>query len=91
LAVWEQAGAVASDKPEHNTHIGEGWLKQLPPGPAGTPFEVVFHMTEMGLLQVHAREETSGSEVRFEIQIGGLDETEVMRATEMVAGYEVSG
>jgi molecular chaperone DnaK (HSP70) len=91
LKVWEQAGAEASDKPEHNTHIGEGRLEPLPEGPAGTPFEVVFHMTEMGLLQVHAREEKSGSEVRFEIQIGGLDETEVARATGVVAQYEVNG
>jgi molecular chaperone DnaK len=91
LEVWEQAGAEASDKPEHNTHIGEGRLEPLPAGPAGTPFEVVFHMTEMGLLQVHAREERSGSEVRFEIQIGGLDETEVTRATDVVAQYEVNG
>jgi molecular chaperone DnaK len=91
LEVWEQAGAVASDKPEHNTHIGEGRLEELPAGPAGTPFEVVFHMTEMGLLRVHAREETSGSEVRFEIQIGRLDEAEVMRATDVVARYEVNG
>ena len=56
LEVWEQAGAIASDEPEHNTHIGEGRLRDLPRRPAGTPFEVVFHMTETGLLQVHARE-----------------------------------
>ena len=37
LEVWEQAGAVASDQPEHNTHIGEGRLEQLPPGPQGHP------------------------------------------------------
>lgn len=91
LEVWEQAGAVASDKLEHNTHIGEGRLEPLPPGPAGTPFQVVFHMTETGMLQVHAWEENSGQEVRFEIQIGGLDETEVKRATDAVARYEVNG
>lgn len=48
-------------------------------------------MTETGLLQVHAREERSEREVRFEIQIGGLDETEVQQATAAVARYEVSG
>ena len=48
-------------------------------------------MTEMGLLQVHGREPGSGSEVRFEIQIGSLDEAETRRATEIVDGYEVSG
>ena len=91
LEVWEQAGEVASEKLEHNTHIGEGRLEELPPRPAGKPFLVVFHMTETGLLQVHAREERSEREVRFEIQIGGLDETEVQQATAAVARYEVSG
>jgi molecular chaperone DnaK len=91
LEVWEQAGEVASEKLEHNTHIGEGRLEELPPGPAGKPFLVVFHMTETGLLQVHAWEERSKGEVRFEIQIGGLDETEVRLATAAVARYEVSG
>jgi molecular chaperone DnaK (HSP70) len=91
LEVWEQAGAVASENPEHNTHIGRGRLEELPPGPAGMPFEVVFHMTETGLLQVHAREERSKREVRFEIQIGRLNETEVQQATAAVARYEVNG
>ena len=63
----------------------------LPPRPAGAPFQVVFHMTEMGLLKVHGREPGSGSEVRFEIQIGGLDEDETRRATEIVGGYGMSG
>jgi molecular chaperone DnaK (HSP70) len=91
LEVWEQAGAVASENPEHNTHIGQGRLEELPPGPAGMPFEVVFHMTETGLLQVHAWEERSKREVRFEIQIGRLNETEVQQATAAVARYEVNG
>ena len=79
LEVWEQAGAVASEELEHNTHIGEGLLSDLPPRPAGAPFQVVFHMTETGLLQVHGREADSGQEVRFEIQIG-LDEAQVRAA-----------
>ena len=91
LQVWEQAGSVASEELEHNTHIGEGLLTDLPRRPAGAPFQVVFHMTETGLLQVHAWETDSGQEVRFEIQIGGLDEAEVRQATAAVARYEVSG
>lgn len=91
LNVWEQAGAVASENREHNTHIGQGRLEGIPSGPAGMPFEVVFHMTETGLLQVHAWEERSKREARFEIQIGGLDETEVQEASEVVARYEVNG
>ena len=91
LEVWEQAGSVASEELEHNTHIGEGLLTDLPPRPAGAPFQVVFHMTEMGLLKVHGREADSGREVRFEIQIGGLDEADVRKAANAVARYEVSG
>ena len=91
LEVWEQAGSIASEELKHNTHIGEGILADLPRRPAGAPFQVVFHMTETGLLKVHSREADSGREVRFEIQIGGLDETEVQKATAAVARYEVSG
>jgi molecular chaperone DnaK len=91
LEVWEQAGSVASEEVEHNAHIGEGMLTQLPARPAGAPFEVIFHMTETGLLKVHGREARSGREVRFEIQIGGLDEEQVREAASAVARYEVSG
>jgi len=91
LEVWEQAGSVASEELEHNTHIGEGVLADLPSRPAHAPFEVVFHMTEMGLLKVHGYEAGSGREVRFEIQIGGMDETKVRQAAAAVARYEVSG
>jgi hypothetical protein len=66
-------------------------LTQLPLRPAGAPFDVIFHMTETGLLKIHGREARSGREVRFEIQIGGLDEEQMRRAATAVARYEVSG
>ena len=91
LEVWEQAGSVASDDLAHNTHIGDGMLSDLPPRPAGAAFEVTFHMTETGLLKVHGREPGSRREVRFEIQIGGMDEAEVREATTAVGRYQVSG
>jgi molecular chaperone DnaK len=91
LEVWEQAGSIASEELEHNTHIGEGVLRDLPSKPAGAPFQVDFHMSETGLLTVHGQEAGSGQEVRFEIQIGRLDETEVRQAADAVARYEVSG
>ncbi|MDN3353867.1 Hsp70 family protein [Actinomadura sp. DC4] len=91
LEVWEQAGSVASDELAHNTHIGDGMLTDLPLRPAGAPFEVTFFMNPTGLLKVHGREAGSGREVRFEIQIGGLEEAEVREATSAVARYEVSG
>ena len=94
LEVWEQAGSVASEELEHNTHIGEGLLSDLPPRPAGAPFQVVFHMTETGLLKVHGWDADSGREVRFEIQIGGLDEAEVRRGLQRggpLRGERISG
>jgi len=91
LEVWEQAGAVASENLEHNVFVGKGLLEDLPPRPAGAPFQVVFHMTETGLLKVHGWEPESGSEVRFEIQIGRLDESQVRAAASQVTGYDVSG
>jgi molecular chaperone DnaK (HSP70) len=89
--VWDQAGAIASEELEHNHHIGEGTLQDLPPRPAGAPFQVVFHMTETGLLTVRAWEEESRREIRFDIQIGNLDETQVQQATTAVARLEVNG
>jgi hypothetical protein len=48
-------------------------------------------MNETGLLKVHSWEADSGRDVRFEIQIGGMDEAEVRKATSAVARYQVSG
>jgi molecular chaperone DnaK len=90
LEVWEQAGSVASPEVEHNTLIAQAVLGNLPPLPVGTPIEVVFHMTETGLLTVHGREVGSGREVRFETQVGALNETEVQYAKSAVASYAVS-
>jgi molecular chaperone DnaK len=91
IEVWEQAGAIASEELEHNAFVGKGTLTDLPPRPAGAPFQVVFQMTETGLLTVHGWEPRSGSEVRFEIQIGGLDEELTQQATSKVTSYDVSG
>ena len=80
LEVWEQAGSISTEEFEHNTHVGDAVFMDLPPRPAGTLFEIVFHMTETGLLKVHCREVGSGREVRCEIHIGGVDETETRHA-----------
>jgi molecular chaperone DnaK len=91
LEVWEQAGEMPSKELEHNAFIGEGTLTDLPPRPAGAPFQVVFHMTDTGLLKVHGWEPSSGSEVRFEIQIGRMDEEQTRQAASTVTHYDVSG
>jgi molecular chaperone DnaK len=92
IEVWEQAGPLESEDPSDNRRIGEGMLKNIPPRlPAGTPIEVTFFMSETGLLSVHATEPGSGSDVRFDLQIGDLDQAGMAKARESVARYHVSG
>jgi hypothetical protein len=40
---------------------------------------------------VHGEEKSSGRQVRFEIQIGGLTDAEVREAEKTVSRYAVSG
>jgi molecular chaperone DnaK len=90
IEVWEQAGAVASPELEHNTLIGEGLISQLPPLPARSPVDVTFIMDELGTLRVHAVERSTRRDLHIELQIGGLDETEVAEARNAVARYTLS-
>jgi molecular chaperone DnaK len=92
IEVWEQAGPDESEDLSANRKVGEGLLRNLPARlPAGTPFEITFFMSETGLLTVHAREPHSGREVRFDLQIGGFDNTRFDQARRSVAGYQVRG
>ncbi|MGH3187307.1 MAG: Hsp70 family protein [Streptosporangiaceae bacterium] len=92
IEVWEQSGPVESEDPADNRKIGEGLLKHLPPRlPAQTPIEVTFLMSATGLLTVHAREPGSGSDLRFDLQIGDLDQAGLDQARRSVASYQVSG
>jgi len=91
LEIWEQAGQIPSEELEHNTHIGYAVLRDLPPRPAGTRFEVAAHMTESGLLQIRGREAGSGREVAFEIQTSDRSETRLRETARAVARYEGAG
>ena len=92
IEVWEQAGPEESEDLANNRKVGSGLLRHLPARlPAGTPFEITFFISETGLLTVHAREPSSGREVRFDLQIGGLDNARFDEARRSVAGYEVRG
>ena len=91
IEVWEQAGSVESADLADNRKIGEGMLKNMPARlPARTPIEVTFFMSDTGLLSVHAREPNSGSEHRFDLQIGDLDQAGLDKARKSVARYHVS-
>ena len=48
-------------------------------------------MSETGTLTVHAIEPSSGAEVRFELQIGGMDAAAVQAARTDIARHEVQG
>lgn len=92
IEVWEQAGPVESPDLSDNRKIGEGVLRNLPARlPPRTPIEVTFFMSETGLLTVHATEPRSGTDLRFDLQIGNLDQAGMDQARKSVDGYDVSG
>lgn len=90
IEVWEQQGAVESEELADNAYVGRGRLRSLIGLPAGSPIEITFSMNETGLLTVHATEPGSGKEVRFDLQIGGMDQAAVDEARAAVARHEVS-
>ena len=92
IEVWEQSGDVESPDLADNRKIGQGMLRNLPARlPAGTPIEVTFLMSETGKLSVHAAQPGSGSDLRFDLQIGNLDQAGLDAARESVGRYDVSG
>jgi molecular chaperone DnaK (HSP70) len=92
IEVWEQAGPVESEDLAENRKVGEGLLRNLPSRlPARTAVEVTLFMSETGLLAVHATEPVSGTELRFDLQIGDLDQAGMEKARQSVARYQVSG
>ena len=92
IEVWEQSGAVESSELADNRKIGQGLLSNLPPRlPAMSPIEVTFFMSETGRLSVHAREPGSGNDVKFDLQIGGLDQAGLEKARTAIGRYQVSG
>ncbi|GLW61884.1 molecular chaperone DnaK [Actinomadura rubrobrunea] len=90
VEVWEQNGPESSEELADNTLIGRGKLRDLPPRlPKGTPIQITFSMNETGLLTVAAVEPRSGRNVRFDLQIGGMDRKDVDKAKAAVARHEI--
>ena len=90
IEVWEQKGEVDSEELADNTCVGRGRLRSLVGLPAGSPIDLTFSMNETGLLTVHAAEPVSGREVRFDLQIGGMDQAAADEARAAVARHELS-
>jgi molecular chaperone DnaK (HSP70) len=90
IEVWEQKGAVDSEELADNVYVGRGRLRSLVGLPAGSPIELTLSMNETGLLTVRAVEPGSGREVRFDLQIGGMDQAAVDEARTAVARHELS-
>ena len=92
IEVWEQAGAELSDDLADNRKAGRGLLRNLPANlPAGSPVDVTFYLSETGRLTVHAREQQSGADVQFDLQIGDFDSGRLRQAKQAVADIEVDG
>jgi molecular chaperone DnaK len=89
IEVWEQAGSKKSPDPADNRKIGDGLISDLPPLPKGSPVDVTFWMSDSGVLRVEALEPRTGRKLNIELQIAGLTEQEVARATDLVARVEV--
>lgn len=90
IEVWEQTGPEPSEELADNLRIGRGMLRNLPPRPAGSPFEISFQVSETGRMTVHAREPESGAQVRFDLQIGGLDAKAVDSARVAISRHHVT-
>lgn len=89
IEVWEQAGSKKSPDPADNRKIGDGLISDLPPLPQHSPVDVTFWMSDSGVLRVEALEPKTGKKLNMELQIAGLTEQEVARATDLVAKVEV--
>lgn len=91
IEVWEQSGQEESMDVAANSFVGKGFLRDLPPRPAGSPFSVRFYMSETGTLTVHAEEPESGAKVRFDLEIAGMTGVAVDEARAGIARHRVSG
>ncbi len=71
--------------------VGECWIEGLPPGlPAGSPVEVRCGCAANGLVEVVARDATSGKAARAEFhRAGGLSDAEVEREAALVRSLRV--
>jgi molecular chaperone DnaK (HSP70) len=75
ISVYQQQGTVLSEELEHNVQLtgGSGLITGIPPQPKGAPIDIVLSITEDGLLEVRARERSSGHELTISVVVGMSD------------------
>lgn len=78
--------------PEQCEKLGEGIIKDIPPGlPAGSPMEVTFELTDESLINVNAIETTHSTSVTFEVKREvGLAPGAVKQAAQELASKTVA-
>jgi molecular chaperone DnaK len=71
--------------------VGECWIDDLPLGlPAGSPVEVQCGCAQNGIVEVHARDVTSGAAARARLErTGGLTDEEIEREAEWIRGLRI--
>lgn len=92
IEVYEQSGREVSRSVEDNNKILEGEIAGLPPGlPAGSPVSVVFQLSPEGILEVHARENSSNRDLTLQGQVSGvMSDEERQRKTQSLAKISVT-
>jgi molecular chaperone DnaK len=69
---------------------GAGSITDLPPQlPVNSPIDVVMKVDRGGILEVTAKEPTSGRNLRIEVQVSVLSDEEVQKATAAVSAISV--
>ncbi|ANZ41300.1 molecular chaperone Hsp70 [Lentzea guizhouensis] len=92
IELYEQSGVVAGREMEENKHLndGAGAIEGLPSLPAGSPVEIKMDVDNEGLLQVHAKEVSTGKDLLIKVRVSVLSTEEVEEAAKVVAGLTVS-
>lgn len=86
IRLYEQGGAVVSERPEDNRLVFDGEVSGIPLAPGGSELKLLISVGIDGRISVVAQNERS-AQLPMECYIEGvLDDDEVSRQTQVVAG-----
>jgi molecular chaperone DnaK len=82
-----------AERADENHLLGEFVLSEIPPAPKGQPeIEVSFDIDANGIVNVSAKDKTSGREQSITVRTTGtLSEEEIKQLVQQNAGYELPG